>query len=321
MEEYEPFSKRQEKARRAGEPLIYQYDNLPPEFRQQVLFIWHKAVGNCLEPTRSSWNLQRGDPPQTMNWFWDKVEEYLSEEYGVKRLGAGGGNSFVRCREELLDATTERALGIIEFSFRAMGAVHGRMTPGDRKLRGIKLTPAQAIAKLNKRFLEHAIGYQYDSGQLIRIDDQLIFQEVPQPVLHLMHAEGFDGPLKEFLTAYRHYRHGATAADDAITNASKAFESTLKTILGIRGVPYDEGCGTQELLKLFCQSCSVPLYFQSVLRGLFTVRNRDGAHGDGPVSKDVPVHIVAYALHLVAANILLAIEAHKAAPLPQSQDD
>ncbi|MBI5571380.1 MAG: hypothetical protein HY914_15660 [Desulfomonile tiedjei] len=317
MDDYEPFSKRQERARRAG----YQYDNLPPEFRQQVIYIWGAAVGFCQRPTRSYWQVEDGDPPQRMNWFWDKVEEYLTEEYGVKSLGNGGGNSYVRCEEELLNGTTDGALNIVELSFRYMGPVLGRMTPGDRKVRGIKLTLDEAIAKLNKRFLEHAIGYQFESGQLIRIDDQLVFQEVTQPALHLMHAEGFEGPLKEFLDAYNHYRKGPDEFDDAIVGAAKAFESTLKAILAKRGNKRGESLSGKKLVELFCQSGIVPGYLQSFLLGLLTVRNEDGAHGGGLVSKDEPIHLVAYVLHLAAANILLAIEAHKAQPLPQSQGD
>jgi hypothetical protein len=46
--------------------------------------------------------------------------------------------------------------------------------------------------------------------------------------------------------------------------------------------------------------------------GLPTLANRTSRHGQGPTSVEIPSHYAAYALHLVASNIVFLIECHKA---------
>ena len=41
----ELFSKRKRKRERAGQPVIYQYDEIPKKFRNQVRRIWEDAIG------------------------------------------------------------------------------------------------------------------------------------------------------------------------------------------------------------------------------------------------------------------------------------
>ena len=43
--------------------------------------------------------------------------------------------------------------------------------------------------------------------------------------------------------------------------------------------------------------------------GVPTIRNKTSAHGQGTEKVSVPEHIVAYALHLTASNILLLARA------------
>jgi hypothetical protein len=46
--------------------------------------------------------------------------------------------------------------------------------------------------------------------------------------------------------------------------------------------------------------------------GLPTIRNTSSGHGQGPIPRELPEHIAAHALHLLAANIVFLIEAEKA---------
>jgi hypothetical protein len=46
--------------------------------------------------------------------------------------------------------------------------------------------------------------------------------------------------------------------------------------------------------------------------GLPTLANRTSRHGQGPTPTEVPAHYVAYALHLVASNMVFLMECHKA---------
>jgi hypothetical protein len=44
----ELFSKRKRKLESAGQAVIYQYDEIPKEFRNQVWHIWKNAIGTDL---------------------------------------------------------------------------------------------------------------------------------------------------------------------------------------------------------------------------------------------------------------------------------
>lgn len=52
-------------------------------------------------------------------------------------------------------------------------------------------------------------------------------------------------------------------------------------------------------------------YVAMLKTGLPGVRNKAGGHGDDPDAPTVQDHLASYAIHLTAANILLAMEAHR----------
>ncbi|HEV2545752.1 MAG TPA: hypothetical protein VGU20_00285 [Stellaceae bacterium] len=52
-------------------------------------------------------------------------------------------------------------------------------------------------------------------------------------------------------------------------------------------------------------------YIAMLKTGLPEVRNNAGGHGDDPTAPAVPLYIASYAIHLTAANIVLAMSAHK----------
>src|SRR5262249_34358084 len=95
-----------------------------------------------------------------------------------------------------------------------------------------------AVAELNTRFQERGIGYQYESGEMIRVDSQLIHSEVVKPILCLLTAKEYAGANAEFLKAFEHYRKGDSK--ECLNECLKAFESTMKSICKKRGWPYNE---------------------------------------------------------------------------------
>ena len=80
-----------------------------------------------------------------------------------------------------------------------------------------------AVFELNARFREHRVGYQYESGDIIRVDSQLIHAEVVKPALALLAAPEYAGANAEFLKAFEHYRKGDTKG--CLNECPKAFES------------------------------------------------------------------------------------------------
>jgi len=218
------------------------------------------------------------------------------------------------CVKFLLSAGTDSALDIIELIFREID------TTVREQLGSASDIPDEAIKMLNRLFQDHRVGYQFSGGRLIRVDSLFLHEQAVEPALTLLHSEGFEGPIREFMDAHAHFRH--RRYPDANHNALKAFESTMKAICKDRAWPYDPNDNAKKLLDILMENGLIPAPLRSHLTGLRTtlesglptVRNNMGGHGQGPEVVDIPEHIAAYALHLAATNIVLLVEAHRATP-------
>ncbi len=308
---FETFSKRLLKKGRAGQPDVFQYDQLPAGFRVQVIHIWSDL---CVR--RSVYGEWRSLP--AADTWWDVIESTLSRELGVFNLSQDGQTGFERCQNFLLSNETSvlNTLDLIELSFRVLDSAleeHCRRYPHKPKQ-----SPEAAIAELNARFCEHAIGYEFINGELIRKDSQFIHAEATRPALTLLADAKFNGANQEFLRAHEHHRKGRQK--EAMQDALKAFESTLKTICDQRGWTYKPTDTAKPLIAAVLNNDLVPRFCETHLAalrtvlesGLPTVRNKLAGHGQGAQPVAVPAYYAAYALHLAASNIVLLLESHKA---------
>ena len=299
---FETFSKRQKKRDRQGQADVYQYTSLPKEFRAQVIHIWEDTLGRYYD---SKGNYAKHYPR------WVELHDILAKELGIFELSSDGSNKQEKCRLFFMSADTDGALDIIELAFIIITDLY----PGAYYRRDISDDP---VVELNTRFQEHGIGYQFTGSELIRVDSQFMHAEVVRPAISLLADEGFDGASDEFLRAHKHYRH--ERHKEAIVEALKAFESTMKTICDLRTWPYDTKATAKPLIDLLVSKGLIPsdllAHFGAVRStlesGLPTLRNRRGGHGQGKEPVTVPGHVAAYALHLAASNILFLVEAHKA---------
>jgi uncharacterized protein DUF7014 len=183
-----------------------------------------------------------------------------------------------------------------------------------------ELKANDAITKLNQRFQEHAIGYRFEGGRIVRLDSEFLHAETTEPALTLMYAKGYQGAFAEFQLALKYRRQGADHYDDCLTNCGKSLESTLKTICDRRKWSYKAGDTASKLLDLVFSKGLIPNYLQthfSALRatlesGVPTIRNREGGHGSGERPNEVPEYLAAYQLHLTASAIVFLIRADDA---------
>jgi len=313
MPVYDIFSKRSKNQEAQGQPEIYKYDELPQEFRIQVLHIWDDAIGCYFVPVVYS-----GHSPSPANKVWEFIHDALAREHGMFCLGNREHDPKVQCKEFLLTAKPQRTLDIIEFSFRAIDRIVRDMSTYLRSPAEITQNPDDAIDELNHRFREHRIGYQYVSGKLVRVDSQLIHSEVVKAALKLLNMEGFQGPEEEFQRAFEHHRKDDHK--EAVSEALKAFESTMKAICTIRKWPYPPNATAKPLLDILFKNGLIPTELEShfsglrsaIESGLPTISNKMTRHGQGPQPTTIPPHLAALALHLTAANIVFLVEAHKA---------
>ncbi|MED0939593.1 hypothetical protein P4T37_23130 [Bacillus mobilis] len=298
---YETFSKRAKK--RTGQLKdVYTYDTVPERLRIQTIHIWNQAIGD------------------DNNQIWSVVNQIMSKELGLFNLTNGKYHSpFQRCIEFLQTCTDTEAIDIIELSFiiqKEHYEKYGWNT--SNYYRGKTQSLDEAIEELNYWFKDNNLGYEFTNGELIRIDQTHMHEEVVKPAITLLFEEDFEGPAEEFLNAHKAYRKGDFK--NALVEALKSFESTMKTICDKKGYTYNKGRDTaQKLITVLLDNNLIPEYmskhFSGVRNtlegGLPTVRNKQAGHGQGAESIKVEPYFVEYAINLAATNIVFLIKAYK----------
>jgi hypothetical protein len=311
-------SKPKKRFERGGKPEVYQYDHLPIEFRRQVIHIWINCIGSYSPP-----DFSRLSPPLE-NQVWDKIHNVLARDLGEFYFGNEKYNPFMQCQHLLLDSNTsfDYLLKFIELTFYFIE----NELPKIRQKRYYEWgetsysfqSSEDAISELNHRFRQHNLGYQYNNGQIIRVDSGFIHTEIILPGLSLLSNHDFQGAEEEFRNAHKHYRK--QEYKDAIVDALNAFESTMKTICKKSGWSYSERATAKDLINVMFKNELIPKYLETYFAslrsllesGIPTVRNKTSGHGQGEFPVDVPEYLASYVLHLTASNIVLLVEAYQA---------
>lgn len=305
---FDLFSKRQKRLR--GEiPDVFTYDEIPNILRVQIVHIWRDCLGNENEYL-SHYNKVKGG--------YRFIVEALRREYGSFSLNKDYGNEDYM--EELSSfflqqKNTDTVLDVIELSFRYADIAARKYD--HRNIHHYDEIIDNAIIELNARFKEHGVGFQYENGELIRIDSQLLHTETVKPALKLLNEKVYAGAQQEFLNAYEHYRHGKHK--EALNEALKSFESTLKTICNKKGWKYDSNDTSKKLLDICFQQELIPYFWQQQMAairsllegGVPTARNKLSGHGQGSTPTAVSDHIVSYTLHMTAAAIVFLVNSEK----------
>lgn len=300
------FSKRQ--ARLRGEvPDMYRYDEVPQKLRVQLLHVVKDMLQGGQDRNRCH--------PQVVSAY-ELITDVLCREYGVFRLW---GKHY-----EQRDLPSEFFNFVLqtEDHEQVLDAVEVAARFADRATRSWDYLGEQdfdarvdeALEEMNQRFREHGIGYQYEGGQLLRVDSDLLHAEAVKPALTLLRTKHYEGPREEFLGAYEHYRHGRY--EESLTDALKAFESTMKSICDAKKWEYDKGATAKKLVDVCFKNGLIDPFWQTHLShlqgtlesGIATARNKLGGHGQGAQPRTVPRESVSYVLHMTAATIVFLIE-------------
>lgn len=273
---------------------VYQYVDLSPKLRQQMLFAFdHMAEAAA-----------RGS--STEGELWQNVVEILREEQGVVSLGR---SYFADAREEFdswfkaID-DVDAALDAVEVVTRicAYYAPRGyeNTTPGVNN----------HVATLNARMLEAQFGFQVEDGTIVELSSQFAHAEIVVPALRVLSEDRFATANAEFRKAHEEFRHQSYA--DCITDCGKALESVFKVIAAERGWPgVSENSTLAKLIEAAATNDLFPKYMEEQVRGLRamlqgpgTVRNKDGAHGKGDAPSHADRDLAAYQLHQTAAALI-----------------
>ncbi|KMK09327.1 STM4504/CBY_0614 family protein [Pluralibacter gergoviae] len=294
---FELFSKRQKKLR--GEVAdVYQYTNIPNAFRVQVVHIVRDTIGEDSGYETEASNIYR------------LVHQTLCKEYGVFSLKQYADSNFGAIFDYFLaEKEHEKCLDIIEICFKL---IDGYIRSNEWKFRGsVKQNPDDAIEELNIRFKEAGLGYQFESGELVKVDSQFIHSDVVKPTLQILGKNrSYNGVNDEFLSAHEHYRH--QRYKECLNDCLKSFESLMKAIHKKHSWQFNDTDTAKKLINSCLANNLVPEYLQnqfSSIRillesGIPTIRNKEGGHGQGAEITKVPEYLASYTLHLTATNLL-----------------
>ena len=310
------YSKRKKRAEMAGKTEHYEYKNIPKEFRVQAIYIWKETLNKIYNyNTREFFEyFKYAELQDFTHTFCYNLHYKLAEEYGKFSL-SNKYDSFENLKDFFLNTSTsiEKLLDIIELTFQLMTLTVERSCNNRKSIQILN----DAIKKLNIRFEEHSLGYEINNFLIIRKDSKFVHKEIVKKSLELLHEVGFQGASDEFLKAHEHYRKGKYK--EAINDALKAFESTMKTICEKKGWGYIKTAGAKQLIDIMFEKELIPRFMkshfnnlaQTLTDGLPTLRNKVSAHGQGLTITDVPRSLAQYALNLAATNIVFLVENYK----------
>ena len=301
------FHKRQKRLR-GDYPDVYQYEELPSKLKVQLIHIWKETIGE--DYSGGKWN-----PSSENRNYLETCYNILCKELGVFELNKDDnflGNTVSYSQNIskyfLTEKNIEKELSVVELmvGFTKIFA--------DQYPHGINIS--DTIEEMNQRFRENGVGYQYEKGQIIRVDSEFIHTEAVKPALQLLSNPMYKGAQEEFLKAHEHYRHGRY--DSALTDCLKAFESTMKIILDKHGWEYDKNRDTaSKLINCCIRNELIPKFWTDHFTSLNnmltssipTPRNKLSGHGKGNDDIEVPEHLIQYVLHMTASTIVFLIKA------------
>ncbi|MBF4490285.1 STM4504/CBY_0614 family protein [Psychrobacter sp. N25K4-3-2] len=291
-------------------PDVYQYEELSDTLKVQIVHMWKETMGE--DHSGGEWHTSSDN-----RRYLEACYNILCKELGVFELNKddtylGSTVSYLQniSKYFLTEKNIEKALSVVELMVRFTKIF------ADQYPHGINIS--DIIEELNQRFREHGVGYQYDNGQIIRIDSEFIHAEAVKPALQLLSNPMYKGAQEEFLKAHEHYRYGRY--DSALTDCLKAFESTMKIILDKHGWEYDKNRDTaSKLINCCIRNELIPKFWTDHFTSLNnmltssipTPRNKLSGHGKGNKTVEVPEPLLQYVLHMTASTIVFLVKAEE----------
>ena len=292
---YKPFFRREAEAN--GEiPDVWFYDKLPTNVRIQF---WQ--------------TFENADNYYTIDKIIKNVCVYLRHEIGLERLSEKkyyddyGNNDY---QKELKDffiysmCDYRKAFSVIECLMMSLNTESKN-----------KVTCKKAIYEINYRLKEASIGYEFntDANMLIKKSDEAVYQLSIEPAFHLLSDLKFKESIDNFTKAFSDYQSGNPKdLENAVTNASKALESTIKNICKLKEYEFNEEKSLKDQVAVLKNKKFLPEkysnYFDKItdlIIAVATPRNKTAGHGQSDEAADtVDEKLVEFVLAQVASVIV-----------------
>lgn len=281
---------------RSQDPEVYIYESFSESFRNQCFLIIQDIVSDA-----------------NQNPYSHRLEKELcacyAREKGMKELVSPAGYSnILSAMEKYIDECSDcDFLDFLDYCFGVMEEPSFTRKYGYNY--GMQLE--KSIGELNLRFRQHFLGYEFINGEIIPKTNEFTHQEIIKPALRVLNDDRFQGANDEYLTAFDHLRAGNNK--DAILNAGKAFESTMKVICTEMRYSFEPNKdAAKNLVQVLKQNDFFPPYLESYLNnlcailgeGASVVRNKESGHGQGEEVRSTADEYVEYVLNSVASNIV-----------------
>ncbi len=296
------FSRRKRLAAGSVDPLVY--DAIDENTRVRVIHVMQRYFKFESHGVHYTSSLS----------YWESMRGWLREELGVFQLP--GSRSYTDNAEEevlryfLAEQDIDRLIDWLEMACKIIQIA----ARDEYRLQEAALT---AIADINGWLDEASIGYQYASdedisnSEFIEVSSRASHAEIIVPTLHVLADRRFAPANSEYRAALDHLRKKEFG--DAISEAAKALETTLKIIAAEKDWPHDATKDTlKRLLDIAIKQGPVDPMWQShfdsvralLEAGLGTARNRLDSHGQGTQTRKVPDHLAKFAVHQAGSAIM-----------------
>ena len=285
------------------------YDDLPKEFRVQVIYVGRETLGSREDYCSHNPNVFKA---------YECIVKLLRKAHGkylhLVHENSQYNNSYENFIEEfeeflLTEKNVNRVLDGIEVAFRIID-IYTR-DPGYLFRHDADEIASDAIEELNTRFKRHNIGYQFENGQILKINSLFTHEETIKPALKLLQDPKYAGAEEEFFKAHTHYKNNNLK--ESMNECLKAFESTMKIICNDCGWDFPENATAKKLIDTCFDNELIPKYWQShfaslrclLESGVPTGRNKESGHGQGSMIKEVPVYLASSIINMTASAILM----------------
>ena len=284
---------------KSKDPDFYTYNDFPVAFRNQCYHILSTFI-------------ERIENKHFLGNFTGIICEGYAQEKGLKCIPGGytNCNNMYAIEKYIDNASNEDFLDFLDYIFTNI-ICNENFSKEAEKYFQFESNPFQnAIDELNLRFVQHNLGYECTNDEIIIKNNAVIHKTIIKPALKMLSDNRFRGAEQEYLTAFDHLRKGNNK--DAILNAGKAFESTMKTICKHLKFPYSETDSAKKLVETLKQNNYFPSYLDSYLNNLCAlleegapvIRNKESGHGQGSDIKVIDKEYVEFVLNTDASNIL-----------------
>jgi hypothetical protein len=164
----------------------------------------------------------------------------------------------------------------------------------------------KAIEEINRLFARRGIYFHFtDNGHAEWQGDPGSYGAILQPALDALMDSRLMGARSEFDAAMGHLRMGTTKdEEDAVEEAGKAVESTMKVLLHERGVTLTGKETARPLFDLLSQNGKVVPEADNAVLAAARIRNAYGGHGAGSTPRRMPLGLAALAVRSAASAII-----------------